>query len=40
VKRNLIPQKQTQNGTKLNLKPTPKNKKNIIKEKHMGGGHL
>ncbi len=32
--------KQPQTGTKLNLKPTPKSKRNKTKEKHKKGGHL
>jgi hypothetical protein len=32
--------KQPQNGTKLNMKPTPRNKRKKTKEKHRKGGHL
>jgi hypothetical protein len=32
--------RQPQNGAKLSPKPTPRNKRNITKEKHMKGGHL
>jgi hypothetical protein len=32
--------KQPQNGTRMNLNPTSKNKKNKTREKHMKGGHL
>jgi hypothetical protein len=32
--------KQPQNGIKLNLKPTPKSKRNKTREKHKRGGHL
>jgi hypothetical protein len=32
--------KQPQNGTKLNLNPTSKSKKNRTREKHMRGRHL
>jgi hypothetical protein len=32
--------KHHQNGNKLSLKPTPRSKRNRIKEKHMRGGHL
>jgi hypothetical protein len=32
--------KQRQNGIRLSLKPTPRNKRNKIKENHKKGGHL
>jgi hypothetical protein len=32
--------KQPQNGIKLSLKPTPRNKRNRTKEKHKRGRHL
>jgi hypothetical protein len=32
--------KQPQNGAKLGLKPTPRNKRNRTKEKHGRGGQL
>jgi hypothetical protein len=32
--------KQTQNATKLSLKPTLKNKRNRTKKNHRKGGHL
>jgi hypothetical protein len=32
--------KQPLNGARLGLKPTQKNKKNKIKEKHRMGGHF
>jgi hypothetical protein len=32
--------KHPQNGARPNLKPTPRNKRNKTKEKHMRGKHL
>jgi hypothetical protein len=32
--------KQPQNGIRINLKPTPINKRNRTKEEHWKGGHL
>jgi hypothetical protein len=32
--------KQSQNGTRLSLKPTPRSKRNRTKEKHKKGRHL
>jgi hypothetical protein len=32
--------KQPQNGTRLSLKPTPRNKRNKTKENHKKGGHM